>query len=46
MRISALFSLLVCCLLASSAARAVEEVSLVEDWTQQVVGASGVPAGW
>ncbi len=33
-------------LLASSAARAVESVSLVEDWTQQAVGASGVPAGW
>jgi Protein of unknown function (DUF3047) len=46
MRICALFSLLVFCLLASSAARAVEGVSLVEDWTQQVVGASGVPAGW
>jgi hypothetical protein len=33
-------------LLTSSAARAVDGVTLVEDWTQQVVGASGVPAGW
>lgn len=46
MRACSLFGLLVFCLLASSAARAVEGVSLVEDWTQQVVGASGVPAGW
>ena len=33
-------------LVVASAARAVEEVSLVEDWTRQVAGASGVPAGW
>ena len=46
MRACSLLGLLVFCLLASSAARAVEGVSLVEDWTQQVVGASGVPAGW
>ena len=46
MRTCSLLALLVFCLLASSAARAVEGVSLVEDWTQQVVGASGVPAGW
>jgi len=46
MKACSLVGLLVFCLLASSAARAVESVSLVEDWTQQVVGASGVPAGW
>jgi len=39
-------ALVVFCLLTSSAARAVDGVTLVEDWTQQVVGASGVPAGW
>jgi hypothetical protein len=39
-------ALLGICLLASSAGRAVDEVSVVEDWTQQVAGASGVPAGW
>ena len=33
-------------LVVASAAGAVDVVSLVEDWTQQVVGASGVPAGW
>jgi len=46
MRTCSLVGLLLFCLLVSSAARAVEGVSLVEDWTQQVVGASGVPAGW
>ena len=40
------FGVLVFCLLPLSVAHAVEGVSLVEDWTQQVVGASGVPAGW
>jgi hypothetical protein len=46
MRACSLLGLLMFCLLVSSAARAVDGVSLVEDWTQQVVGASGVPAGW
>jgi hypothetical protein len=46
MRAYSPLSLLALCLLAPCAARAVEGVSLVEDWTQQVIGASGVPAGW
>ena len=46
MRAYSPLGLLALCLLAASAARAVEGESLVEDWTQQVVGASGVPAGW
>ena len=46
MRACALLVLLVFCLLTSSAARAVDGVIVVEDWTQQIVGASGVPAGW
>jgi hypothetical protein len=46
MRACSLLVLLVFCLFTSSAARAVDGVNLVEDWTQQVVGASGVPAGW
>ena len=46
MRVCSLLGLLALCLLASSAARAVEGQTLVEDWTQQVVGAAGVPTGW
>src|SRR5580765_8300762 len=46
MRVCALLGLLGLCLIASSTARAVDEVTVVEDWTQQVVGSSGVPAGW
>src|SRR5215468_7744681 len=33
-------------LLASAPGRALDAVSLVEDWTEQAVGSSGVPAGW
>lgn len=46
MIVRALLGVLGVCLLVSSAARAVDGVSLVEDWTQQVIGAGGVPAGW
>jgi hypothetical protein len=46
MRACSLVPVLLFYLLASSSARAVEEVSLVEDWTQHSVGAWGVPAGW
>jgi hypothetical protein len=46
MRACSLLGLLALCLLASSAARAVEGDTLVEDWSQQIVGAAGVPAGW
>ena len=46
MRACSLLGLLALCLLTSSAARAVEGETLVEDWSQQVVGAEGVPAGW
>lgn len=33
-------------LLASVPGRALDAVSLVEDWTAQAAGSSGVPAGW
>jgi Protein of unknown function (DUF3047) len=33
-------------LLASAPGRALDAVSLVEDWTEQAAGSSGVPAGW
>ena len=46
MRACSLLGLLALCLLASSAARAVEGETLVEDWSQQIVGAMGVPSGW
>lgn len=41
-----LLGLVAVCLLAWSTARAVEGEIVVEDWTQHVVGASGIPAGW